>query len=109
MEIRSKEIPVRQIQFFVEESGRVIARSSLLLGRNDLHDEPFGLLEDVFVSEEARGKGLGNALVKKVIEEARRLGCYKLIATSRLSRPNVHEWYKRLGFTEYGLEFRLDL
>jgi GNAT superfamily N-acetyltransferase len=58
---------------------------------NDLHEAPFGLMEDVFVAESERGSGLGTALVREVIAAARDAGCYKLIATSRASRPKVHE------------------
>jgi GNAT superfamily N-acetyltransferase len=71
---------------------------------NDLHKEPFGLLEDV----SQRGGGLGSALVKEVIAAARELGCYKLVATSRTSRSKVHELYERLGFEKHGVEFRID-
>ena len=74
---------------------------------NDLHDAPFGLLEDVFVDESERGSGLGSALVKEVMSAANELGCYKLIATSRTSRPKVHELYERLGFEKHGVEFRM--
>jgi len=35
-------------------------------------------------------------------------GCYKLIATSRTSRPKVHELYQRLGFENHGVEFRMN-
>ena len=76
---------------------------------NDLHAEPFGLLEDVFVDESQRGSGLGTALVREVIAAARQAGCYKLVATSRASRPKVHELYERLGFEKYGVEFRMNL
>jgi GNAT superfamily N-acetyltransferase len=75
---------------------------------NDLHDAPFGLLEDVFVDELQRSGGLGTALVREVISAAQELGCYKLIATSRTSRPKVHELYERLGFAKHGVEFRLN-
>jgi GNAT superfamily N-acetyltransferase len=51
----------------------------------------------------------GPALVTEVIAAAREAGCYKLIATSRASRPKVHELYERLGFANYGLEFRMNL
>ena len=107
MKIRSQEILVRQIKFFIEENGREIGHATLLLCRNDLYDQPFGLLEDVFVSEDMRGKGIGDVLVRRVIEEAK-VSCYKLIATSRHSRQAVHEWYRRLGFKDHGTEFRLD-
>lgn len=55
-----------------------VARAYLYLMYNDLHSEPFGLMEDVF-------------------------------ATSRDSRPKVHELYRRLGFSSQGRESRIDL
>lgn len=61
------------------------------------------------MTEDNRGRGLGTRLVKQVIQKAKEQGCYKLIATSRKSRPKVHQLYTRLGFQEYGLEFRLNL
>ncbi len=30
------------------------------------------------------------------------------LATSRTSRPQVHELYERLGFRNHGVEFRVD-
>jgi GNAT superfamily N-acetyltransferase len=86
-----------------------IARAYLYVMTNDLHEEPFGLLEDVFVDEAQRGSGLGTAMVTEVIAAAREAGCYKLIATSRASRPSVHELYEHLGFEQYGIEFRMNL
>lgn len=109
MDIKKIESKVVQIRFSAMKSGRELGRAFLLLGHNDLHKEPFGLLEDVFVEGSARRDGIGNALVKAVIQEATRYGCYKLIATSRFSRDEVHRWYERLGFVQHGLEFRMDL
>lgn len=65
-------------------------------------------MEDVFVAESERGSGLGTQLVNEVIATARDKACYKLIATSRNSRPKVHELYRRLGFSDHGREFRID-
>lgn len=96
-------------RFCVRDGGREVARAHLYLMGNDLHDEPFGLLEDVFVDESQRGKGLGTALIEEVIAAARKAGCYKLIATSRLQRTEVHQLYERLGFASYGIEFRMNL
>ena len=76
---------------------------------NDLHPgQWFGLLEDVSVDESVRGRGHATALVRHVMEEARRRKCYKLIATSRDERTRVHDLYRRLGFEEWGREFRLN-
>jgi GNAT superfamily N-acetyltransferase len=96
------------IRFSIRADGREIARAFLYVMSNDLHDAPFGLLEDVFVDESQRGSGVGSALVKEVVAAARGAGCYKLIATSRTSRPKVHELYERLGFEKHGVEFRMN-
>jgi GNAT superfamily N-acetyltransferase len=97
------------IRFSISGSNGEIGRAYLYVMNNDLHSAPFGLLEDVYVDESQRGGGLGTTLVNEVIAAAREAGCYKLIATSRASRPKVHELYGRLGFEKYGVEFRMDL
>jgi len=109
MKVDRQDRTASGIRFSVNGVGREIARSYLYVMTNDLHDAPFGLLEDVFVDESQRGSGIGTALVREVIAAARDLACYKLIAESRTSRPMVHELYERLGFEEHGVEFRLNL
>ncbi len=108
MEIKTTTVEAKGIKFSIVESEREIARAYLYLIHNDLHQEPFGLLEDVYVAEDNRGRGLGTQLIREVIKIAKEQGCYKLIATSRKSRSSVHQLYKKLGFQEYGLEFRID-
>jgi GNAT superfamily N-acetyltransferase len=107
MEIKQKEIIASGIKFFIEKDGKKIARASLFLMHNDLHERPFGLMEDVFVDEDYRGKGIGTQLAKAVIE-ASKSKCYKLICTSRYARKDVHKLYQRLGFKDHGIEFRMD-
>jgi len=108
VEINTKAVEAQGIKFSLVEGQQEIARAYLYIMHNELHPEPFGLLEDVFVDESQRGKGLGTTLVKRIITVAKERGCYKLIATSRKSRPRVHQLYSRLGFQERGSEFRLD-
>ena len=109
MEIVTSETPVKSIRLALVDRGKELGHAYLQLVVNDLHSQPYGLLEDVFVKEEHRGAGHGTTLVKAVIEQARALGCYKLIASSRYHRIEVHAWYVSLGFQDYGKEFRLDL
>jgi GNAT superfamily N-acetyltransferase len=101
-------IPCTCYRFAVEEGNAEIGRASLVVIKNDLHEAPLGLMEDVHVDPSHRGQGIGKQLVATVIAKARELGCYKLIATSRHERPRVHALYKELGFVEHGLEFRMD-
>lgn len=103
------ELTTPVIRFSEINNGREIGRVYLYILKNDLHTEPYGLLEDLFVEEEYRNKGVGKKLIVVLIAEARVRGCYKLLATSRQARTEVHAWYERLGFVDYGKEFRLNL
>ena len=97
-----------RVKFTIEENEKEVGRASLYVLFNDLHEEPYGLLEDLFVDEACRGKGYGRELVHAVIDETKAQKCYKLIATSRENRPEVHAMYEKYGFEKYGFEFRMN-
>jgi GNAT superfamily N-acetyltransferase len=108
MDIQKNNIEALGIKITAEENGIVVGRVSVYLIKNDLHDAPYGLLEDVFVEPEYRGQGVGSRLVRAAVEEAKRLGCYKLIGQSRYGREKTHAWYEGLGFKKHGYNFRMD-
>ena len=108
MEVDRENLAAKGIRFSVRADDTEVARAYLYVMHNDLHQEPFGLMEDVFVEESQRGGGLGTRLVNEIVSAAKEYGCYKLIATSRDSRPKVHDLYRRLGFSDHGREFRID-
>ncbi|QQS61106.1 MAG: GNAT family N-acetyltransferase [Candidatus Moraniibacteriota bacterium] len=103
-----QELSAQGFRFSFSQEGHEIARARLYILRNDLHEKPFGFMEDVFVQEFVRGKGWGKKLIEVVREKAREMGCYKLIATSREERESVHILYKKFGFKQRGKEFRID-
>ncbi len=102
-------VHVNGIRFSVVIDGKEVGRAFLYILKNDLHERPFGLLEDMFVDPGFRGKGVAKELLEVVLSEAEK-ACYKLIATSRNdgTRQSVHDWYTRLGFKDYGTEFRIN-
>ncbi len=104
-----KENKSYAIKVTAEENGEILGSAYLYIMFNDLHKEPFGFLENVFVEEKSRGKGIGTKLIEKAITEARGQNCYKIICTSRYENEKVHGLYKKLGFKDYGKEFRMDL
>lgn len=62
---------------------------------------PTGLkawIEDVVVDEAARGHGLGEALNRAALEEARARGAKDVSLTSRPSREAANRLYQRIGF-----------
>ncbi|MBI4448725.1 GNAT family N-acetyltransferase [Candidatus Woesearchaeota archaeon] len=109
MDVHLKEITATGIKLSIQEDRKEVARAFLYLLYNDLNKEPFGFMEDVFVEEAYRSKGYGSTIIEALIAEAKKRGCYKLIGTSRHSRSKVHELYKRIGFEDWGVEFRMNL
>src|SRR5947207_2570113 len=98
----------KAIKLEIKDGSKSRGRAYLYLIYNGLHKEPYGLMEDVFVDESLRGQGLGTKLILEIIKQAKKYKCYKLIATSRTSRPQVHKLYERFGFKKHGIEFRMD-
>lgn len=109
MFILKKKQQQNAIRLSAHENGEELGALYLYLIKNDSHKEPYGLLEDLFVKEPYRKRGIGSALVTEAVGECKRLGCYKVIGTSRMARKEVHQFYERLGLKKYGYEFRIDL
>ena len=55
-------------------------------------------IEDVVVDEQARGKGVGEALNQRAMEIAMKAGAKTIDLTSRPSREAANRLYQRLGF-----------
>ena len=55
-------------------------------------------VETVFVDPALRGKGVGDAMMRWAIAEAKRRGCFRLQLTSNKTRTRAHAFYERLGF-----------
>ncbi|HEY8088695.1 MAG TPA: GNAT family N-acetyltransferase, partial [Polyangiaceae bacterium] len=66
-------------------------------------------IESVHVCSSLRGRGIGSALMRFAVEEARRLGCHRVQLTSNKKRAEAHRFYGRLGFTASHEGFKLPL
>lgn len=86
-----------------------VGRAFLYIIFNELHDKPYGYIEDVFIDKKYRGMSYGTKLIQKILSTAKEKGCYKVVATSRNNKDQVHNFYLKLGFLEYGKEFRVDM
>lgn len=109
MEITTHTKTSQVIRLSAQINEQEVGHVYLYLIYNDLHQAPYGLFEDIQVNEDVRGQGTGGQLAQALIAEAKKQGCYKIIANSRSTRPEIHAWYVRLGFAEYGKEFRMNL
>jgi len=55
-------------------------------------------LEDVFVEDDARGRGLGRALVEAAVERARSRGCARIQLDANERNEGALRLYRALGF-----------
>lgn len=98
--------PVYNI-FVAELDGKVVGVTTLLVEQKFIHSGgKVGHIEDVATRKGFEGRGIGSALVKRVIAEAKRQGCYKVILDC--SKKNI-PFYKKFGFYVHETEMRLDL
>jgi ribosomal protein S18 acetylase RimI-like enzyme len=59
---------------------------------------PRARIEDVVVDQDARGQGVGTALVGAAVERARAAGARTVDLTSRTARVAANRLYEELGF-----------
>jgi GNAT superfamily N-acetyltransferase len=109
IEIHSVKQNLKGVKSIALDGEKEAGRTYIYFLRNDLHEKPFAFIEDVFVEKEYRGQGLGSRLVEEAIDRAKEEGCYKVVLTSRYSKPEVHQLYEKAGFVDHGKEFRIDL
>ncbi|HXL86541.1 MAG TPA: GNAT family N-acetyltransferase [Gemmatimonadaceae bacterium] len=71
-----------------------------------IHDNgPVAWLTTLVVHEDARGAGIGSALVKHVEQWATRNGAKRLSVTSGMHRRAAHAFYEKRDYENTGLRF----
>jgi ribosomal protein S18 acetylase RimI-like enzyme len=65
------------------------------------HDGEDCCLEDIFVEKEARGSGLGKALVEAAFARARERGCARIELDVNEANPVALALYESLGFESW--------
>lgn len=87
------------VLFIASSESRVVGSLTLAFYRI-----PTGLkawIEDVVVDAAARGHGVGEALNRTALDEARSRGAKHVSLTSRATREAANRLYQRIGFEKY--------
>jgi ribosomal protein S18 acetylase RimI-like enzyme len=79
-----------------DELGHIVGTLTLVVFRTTT--ELRARIEDVVVDESARGKGLGEQLVKEALRLAKERGARSVSLTSRPDREAANRLYERIGF-----------
>ena len=84
------------ILFVVRDGEKIIGMASLYLIPKI--GSKTSLLEDVIVDSKYRGQGLGEKLVRAVVDEAKKRGLKSISLSSRPVRVAAHKLYEKVGF-----------
>lgn len=80
----------------VRDGGRIVGAAAVLVYATPAYVK--ARIEDVVVDEKSRGKGVGEALVRRCIEVARERGAEVVELQSARWREVANRLYPRLGF-----------
>jgi len=87
------------------EEGKLLGLTHYLYHRSTISTEPSCYLQDLFTSEEARGKGIGRALIEGVYERAKTSGCSRVYWHTHETNHTAMELYNKVaqhtGFVVY--------
>jgi len=85
-----------------EENGRLLGLVHYLFHRNTAMIGPTCYLQDLFTHADARGKGIGRALIEAVYERAKAAGSPRVYwMTHETNRTAMKLYDKRSGFVQY--------
>ena len=84
---------------FVAREGRdVVAMASLLYTISTAEGGKAAIFEDLVVAPEQRKRGIGEALLKHVVAEARKEGVLRLTLLTDMQNERAQAMYRRVGF-----------
>lgn len=85
----------------IDEVDQTLCATALLTICSDVMygTQPFGVVENIVVSQSMRGRGVGRLLLEVVEGLAGTHRCTKLMLLSSRARVDAHGFFRRCGFT----------
>lgn len=90
--------------YVARDQDRIVAMASLVYTVSTAEGGTAALFEDLFVLPANRGRGVATALVKFVIEEARKQGVLRLTLLTDAHNERAQSLYRKLGFTDSAMK-----
>jgi GNAT superfamily N-acetyltransferase len=88
-----------------DDAGQIVGFCSLHFRPRLNQVSPQAWVPDLIVTEAARSKKVGHALLSEAEKRARRRGCHHLTLESAHWRKDAHRFYLDFGLTDDGLAF----
>jgi GNAT superfamily N-acetyltransferase len=74
-----------------------------------LHRSPSATIDELVVTKEYQGKGIGRQLVLATIKKCRQLGCCEVEVSTEGTNVKARAFYEKCEFEERGILFEVDL
>lgn len=74
-----------------------------------LHRNPSAMIDELVVTKEYQGKGIGKQLVLATIERCKQLGCCEVEVSTEKTNVEARRFYKKCGFDKTEVLFEVDL
>jgi GNAT superfamily N-acetyltransferase len=88
-----------------EPGGRLLGFLDMEFRQRLGHPRPQAWVNDLVVTEAARGRGIGSALLAQAEELARKRGCFRMSLETAGWREATHRFYGREGWRDNGKWF----
>ncbi|MEX0656937.1 MAG: GNAT family N-acetyltransferase [Nitrosopumilaceae archaeon] len=86
--------------------GKVVGSTTMIIEPKFIHGGGYvGHIEDVVVAKEHQGEGIGEKLVRVLLEYAKKNNCYKTILDCK---DDVKPFYEKIGFKKEANCMRFD-
>jgi len=92
-----------------ESGGRIVGLAHYLFHRSTNQIANICYLQDLFTIEEARGKGIGQALIEAVYEKAREARCARVYWQTHETNAVAQALYRKVAERSGFIVFRKDL
>ena len=92
-----------------EIEGIIVGFINFTTRKTILHRGLSGLIDELSIAKNYRGKGIGRQLLSSAIEKSRQLGCCEVEVSTEKTNVKAREFYRQCGFIERGVLFEIDL
>jgi len=91
--------------YITEDNGKLIGFISFSIRDVIRYPKPIAELDELFIDQNHRKKGIGTGLMKVMEEKATELHCHRIFIESQYQHKEGHAFYEALGYKNYGYHF----
>lgn len=107
-EYLDRQVAIAENRILLNEDNGVL-NGFIIFGITDDGDAPFGMIFDLGVAPECRGKHIGQSLVEKAMEYFKQSNIKDCYLESGVNNHSAHHFFERHGFAHVSNIYRLKL